>query len=91
LDLVVVFEGDPLLNPYAIIMVNPEKHPHVNQTGAEQLVEWITTPRGQKLIEDYRVNRHVLFHLFEGSSNCQLTLLVADNGGGCANMPLFVG
>jgi tungstate transport system substrate-binding protein len=66
LDLTVVFEGDPLLvNPYAIIMVNPEKHPHVNQEGAEQLVEWVTSVRGQTLIEDYRVNGHVLFQLFD--------------------------
>ncbi len=66
LELAVAFEGDPLLvNPYAVVIVNPEKHPHVEQTGAEQLVEWITSPRGQKLIEDYRVNGHVLFHLFE--------------------------
>jgi tungstate transport system substrate-binding protein len=66
LDLAVAFEGDPLLvNPYAIVIVNPDKHPHVEQTGAERLVEWITSPRGQALIESYRVNGHVLFHLFE--------------------------
>jgi tungstate transport system substrate-binding protein len=68
LDLAVVFEGDPLLvNPYAIIAVSPEKHPHVNRTGAEGLIEWITSQTGQALIAGYRVNGHELFHIFEQS------------------------
>jgi tungstate transport system substrate-binding protein len=66
LELTVTFEGDPLLvNPYAIIAVNPEKHPHVNTTGVERLIEWMTSPRAQALIADYQINGRELFHLFE--------------------------
>lgn len=66
LDLTVAFEGDPeLVNPYAIIAVNADKHTHVNHTGAERLIEWMTSPRARDLIAGYRVNGHELFHLFE--------------------------
>lgn len=65
LELTVASEGDPLLvNPYTIIMVSPDKHPHVNRADAERLIEWITSPRGQTLIEGYRVNGQRLFRLF---------------------------
>jgi len=71
LDLTVVFEGQPaLVNPYALIAINPEKFPDVNAKGVQRLIEWLTSPRGQALIEGYRVNGHQLFHLFgegEGS------------------------
>jgi tungstate transport system substrate-binding protein len=66
LDLAVAFEDDPLLiNPYAIIAVNPQKHPHVNHAGAERLVEWMTSQRARDLIANYRINGRELFHLFE--------------------------
>ena len=66
LDLTVAFEGDPLLvNPYAILAVSDEKHPHVNKTGAARLIEWMTSPRARDLIAAYRINGRELFHLFE--------------------------
>ncbi|MDP8256318.1 MAG: substrate-binding domain-containing protein [Candidatus Alcyoniella australis] len=62
LDIVVLNEGDPLLaNPYAIIAVNPAKHPHVNTKGAQSLIDWITSPAAQQLIGDFRVDDEVLF------------------------------
>jgi tungstate transport system substrate-binding protein len=67
LELKVLYEGQPeLVNPYAVIAVNPAKHPHVNAAGAVRLIEWLTSPRGQGLIDGYRVNGHQLFHLFVG-------------------------
>ncbi len=66
LELTVAFEGQTeLVNPYAIIAVSPEKFPYVNYAGVERLIDWLTSPRGQRLIEDYRVNGHQLFHLFQ--------------------------
>lgn len=62
LDLEILCEGDPMLaNPYGIIPVNPEKHPHVNYDMARQLAEWITSPRGQTLIADYKIHGQSLF------------------------------
>ncbi len=62
-DLEVLCEGDPLLaNPYGIIPVNPAKHPHVQFELATQLVQWITSVKGQKLINDYRLVGKQLFY-----------------------------
>jgi tungstate transport system substrate-binding protein len=66
LELAVAFEGDPaLINPYAIIAVSPEKYPDVNHAGIARLIEWVTSARGQTLIEEYRINGKQLFYLFE--------------------------
>ncbi|MCB1758248.1 MAG: substrate-binding domain-containing protein [Gammaproteobacteria bacterium] len=63
----IVSEGDPrLFNPYSIIPVNPQRHPHVNYTGATALSEWITSPAGQTLIGSYTINEK---HLFTPSAN----------------------
>ncbi len=68
LELKVLFEGQAeLVNPYAIIAVNPERFRDVNFVDVEQFIEWLTSDRGQTLIDEYRVNGHQLFRLFEES------------------------
>ncbi len=63
MDLTVLVEGDPALrNPYGAILVNPEKHPHVNAAGAKKLLDYLTSPQGQAKIEAFRVDGRVLFH-----------------------------
>ena len=55
LDIQLVFAGDPpLFNPYGIIAVNPKRHSHVNFAGAQQLINWITSPEAQKMIKFLR-------------------------------------
>jgi tungstate transport system substrate-binding protein len=67
IDLEVLFEGgEKLVNPYAIIAVDPERFPGVNSAGVGRLIEWLVSSRGQRLIEEYRVDGHRLFHLFDG-------------------------
>ena len=67
IDLDVLFEGhDALVNPYAIIAIDPERFPGVNNAGATRLIEWLVSSRGRGLIEGYRVNGHNLFRLFAG-------------------------
>jgi tungstate transport system substrate-binding protein len=56
LELVVVCEGDPMLhNPYAAMVVNPRKHPHVQAGAAQQLVDYLVSPPAQALIARYGV------------------------------------
>jgi len=63
IELEVLVEGDPkLANPYGIIPVNPEKYPEVKYELAMQFVQWITGPRGRKLIGDYRLEGKQLFY-----------------------------
>ncbi len=62
-DLVVMVEGDPLLfNQYSVIVVNPAKHPHSKVKEAQALADWLVSPKGQKLIGEFKDKRgHQLF------------------------------
>jgi tungstate transport system substrate-binding protein len=65
-DLQIVFEGDKdIFNPYGIIAVNPAKHPHVNYDLAMALVAFFTSPEGQQMINDFKVNGQQLFFTFK--------------------------
>lgn len=62
LPLQVSAEGDArLFNPYGIIAVNPARYPDVNYEGAKALIAWITSPAGQTLIADFKINGQPLF------------------------------
>jgi tungstate transport system substrate-binding protein len=62
IDLEVIYEQDQaLFNPYGIIAVNPEQYPEINYVGAMALVAFFTSPEGQELIGEYRVEGEVLF------------------------------
>jgi tungstate transport system substrate-binding protein len=61
-DAKIVFQGDPPLNnQYGIIVVNPDRHAHVNVSAATQFQDWILSDEGQALIGNYRVNGEQLF------------------------------
>ena len=51
LDLAVLVEGDPLLhNPYAVMVVNSEKHPHINVMGAQAFAVFLLAPAAREII-----------------------------------------
>ncbi|BCL63149.1 tungsten ABC transporter substrate-binding protein [Desulfomarina profundi] len=54
--------GGDLANPYGIIPVNPEKYPHVRHDLAMKFVTWITSEKGQKMIDGYRLEGKQLFY-----------------------------
>jgi len=63
IDLEIVYENDPSLNnPYHIIAVNPERHPHVNNQAARGYMDFLTSREGQRLIDEFRVGTERLFH-----------------------------
>jgi tungstate transport system substrate-binding protein len=58
----IVFEGDPaLFNPYGIILVNPERHPHVKAEQGQAFIDWILSAAGQAAIASYTVGGEQLF------------------------------
>jgi tungstate transport system substrate-binding protein len=58
----VLVEGDRrLFNPYSVIAVNPARHSHVNYLGSMQLIAWITSPIGQKIIGNFTIGGEPLF------------------------------
>jgi len=63
LDLTILSEGsEELANPYGVIPVNPKKFPEVKYDFAKQFAEWIVSPRGQTLIDNYRLIGKQLFY-----------------------------
>ncbi|MEM3674827.1 MAG: substrate-binding domain-containing protein [Candidatus Methanomethyliaceae archaeon] len=55
-------QGDlVLLNPYAIILVNPEKYPQRNFNGAIALAKWMISEEGQSLIAGFKKEGEALF------------------------------
>ncbi|MCC6947232.1 MAG: extracellular solute-binding protein [Bradyrhizobiaceae bacterium] len=61
-ELDVIVEGDRrLFNQYGVILVNPEKHPHVKKELSQAFIDWLVSPEGQKAIADYKVNGQQLF------------------------------
>lgn len=50
-DLVLLYEGDPILfNPYGVIAVNPEKSPQIQAELANQFIDWlISVPTQEKI------------------------------------------
>lgn len=63
IDLDVQCEGDALLaNPYGVIPVNPKKHPHVKYELAKEFALWITSEKGQNVIDSYRLLDKQLFY-----------------------------
>ena len=63
IDLDVLCEGDPALaNPYGVIPINSQKHPHVKAELAKEFAEWLVSEKGQKAIADYRLLGKQLFY-----------------------------
>ena len=63
IDLLPLVASDKMLyNPYGVIAVNPQKYPQVKYTQAMKFIEFLSSPEGQKLIGDYRLDGEILFH-----------------------------
>ena len=61
-DLAIVVEGDAaLLNQYAVILVNPARHPHVKATLGRTFIDWLLSPGGQSAIASFEVDGQQLF------------------------------
>jgi tungstate transport system substrate-binding protein len=61
-DLRIVVEGDArLFNQYGVMLVNPQRHPHVKVAEGQRFIDWILSPAGQRAIASYHINGEQLF------------------------------
>jgi tungstate transport system substrate-binding protein len=61
-DFKILVEGDPkLFNQYGVILVNPAKHPNVKEKEGQAFIDWLTSPEGQAVIANYRIDGEQLF------------------------------
>lgn len=61
-DLGVLVEGDArLFNQYGVMVVSPQRHPHVKAAEAQRFVAWLLSSAGQEAIASYRIGGEPLF------------------------------
>jgi tungstate transport system substrate-binding protein len=61
-NLEILVEGDPrLFNQYGIILVNPEKHPHVKAELGQAFIDWVLSDEGQEAIGAFEINGQQAF------------------------------
>lgn len=61
-ELVVLVEGDRrLFNQYGVMLVNPQKHPHVKAEFGRLFIRWLVSPEGQRAIADFAIEGQPLF------------------------------
>lgn len=61
--LTILVVGDPPVeNPYAIMIVNPDRHPHVPVAAARRAVDWLTGPSGQAAIGSFAIDGAPAFY-----------------------------
>lgn len=59
INLIVQIEGDPqLLNPYAVMAVDPIRHPHVEAEAAQKLIHFLKEESTRNLISEYGKNKY---------------------------------
>ena len=62
----VLVEGDPrLANPYGVILVNPQKFPHVKAREGGAFIAWLTGPEGREAIASFKIGGKQLFFLHQ--------------------------
>ncbi len=61
-ELEIVLEGDArLFNPYGVILVNPQRFPHVRASQGQAFIDWLVSARGQALIAGYTIDGAPVF------------------------------
>jgi tungstate transport system substrate-binding protein len=61
-DLMIAVEGDKrLFNQYGVMLVNPQKHPHVKTELGQAFIDWLVSADGQQTIADYKIAGQQLF------------------------------
>jgi tungstate transport system substrate-binding protein len=61
-DLDIIVEGDKrLFNQYGVMLVNPDKFPHVKKDAGQAFVDWLVSAEGQAAIAGYKIDGQQLF------------------------------
>jgi tungstate transport system substrate-binding protein len=61
-ELAVLLEGDPRLRkPHSLLVVNPERHPHVKADLATRFADWLAGEAGQRAIASFAVGGKPVF------------------------------
>jgi tungstate transport system substrate-binding protein len=62
-DLQILVEGDRrMFNQYAVMLVNPDRHPNVRKEFGQAFIDWLVSEEGQKAIADFKINGESMFY-----------------------------
>ncbi|GAA5186755.1 substrate-binding domain-containing protein [Ferrimonas gelatinilytica] len=50
-----------LLNPYQVILISQTRYPDLNHNGAMVFSDWLVSDKGQRMIDDFKINGERLF------------------------------
>ncbi len=68
-QLAILVEGDRrLANQYGVMLVNPERHPHVKRADGQAFIDWLVSAEGQAAIADFKIDGEQLFFPNAGDS-----------------------
>ena len=66
----ILVQGDKrMFNQYGVMLVSPQKFPHVKAVPAQKFIDWVTSPEGQQVIASYRIDGQQLFFPNAGTAN----------------------
>ena len=61
----ILFEKDELLyNTYGVIVLNPNKFPHVKYENSMIFINWLLGNGGKSIINGFKLNGHQLFFAY---------------------------
>jgi tungstate transport system substrate-binding protein len=61
-NLAILIEGDSrLFNQYGVMLVNPNKHPHVKAMDGQTFIDWLLSDKGQQAIAAFRLEGEQAF------------------------------
>jgi len=58
---VMVEDSDILHNPYGVVLINKNKHPHTKVREARLFYDWLVGREAQKIIAEYKIDGQILF------------------------------
>ena len=63
IELNIIFEDkNELSNPYHVILVSPEKYPHININLARDYSNFLRSESVKSIIRNYKLHEEILFH-----------------------------
>jgi tungstate transport system substrate-binding protein len=61
----ILVQGDKrLFNPYGVMLVNPQRQPHVKSADERGFIEWVTSLKGKRQIAGYRIDDQQVFFTY---------------------------
>jgi tungstate transport system substrate-binding protein len=55
-------DTEELRNQYAVVVINPARHPQIAQKEAQRLADWLLSADAARLIAGFQVGGQGLFH-----------------------------